>query len=89
MSLTTEDKEWIETRFSRSESHIAEFRTETIRNFDLVYQRLDLLTNGFVTLSPRLSGLEKAAADFGRTATSMMRDNSDLAHSCPKQILGL
>jgi DNA repair ATPase RecN len=55
-------------------SHILDFRTEAIRRFESIEQRLDLMTSAVHSIDVRLPSLNKAISDFGATATQVIRE---------------
>ena len=64
MSLTDEDKAWIDKRFENIDKRFEnlttftlDMRTEIIRRFDTVDQRLDFMANAMLNVQPLTKGM--------------------------------
>jgi len=69
MSLTDEDKVWIDKRFENLTTYMLGMRTEIIRRFDTVDQRLDFMANAMLNVQP----LTKGMLDLGSLMSQLTR----------------
>jgi chromosome segregation ATPase len=71
---------------ARLSQYVAEFKSETTRRFDLVENRMDVLTATVHSIDLRLPPLSKAILDFGTVASRLMRDQGLLKDQVSKLI---
>ena len=61
-------------RFDRVEDYILQFRTEVIRRFDVIDQRLDFLASSFSRIDLQLPAVNRSVIDFGALAGQFARE---------------
>jgi len=60
----------------RLTEYVLEFRRETATRFQLIENRLDILTSTVANIENRLPGLTKAILDFGTISNHIVREQS-------------
>jgi len=55
----------VDRRFDRLDDYILQFRTEIIRQFEIIEQRLDFLASSFSRIDVQLPAVNKSVIEFG------------------------
>ena len=74
LSLAVEDKLWIAERLDGLTRYVLDLRSEVVRRFDAVDQRLEFLGNAYGNLDSRLPPMNEALIDFSTLAGQLTRE---------------